>query len=89
MSVRDAEGRLQDVNTAVYIVLHEISHIANDKHGHDAGFRKAFRFFLKLAVERGVYVYQPFEKHRVSYCGVPIEASEYSCVIAGTCTADL
>lgn len=87
--VRDARGDMEDANTAVYIVLHEVGHIANDGHGHDAAFWKTFRFLLRLAVEHGVYVYQPFERQHKTYCGVPIKSSEYSCVLAGTCAAEL
>ncbi len=87
--IRDEAGGVQDQNTATYILLHELAHVANAAQGHNEDFWSTFRFLLKTAIEQGSYVYEPFERRRQTYCGVPINVSEYTCVLAGTCSSTL
>ena len=85
--VRKADGDIEDLNAAMYVLLHELSHVATPQHGHDEKFWSTFRFLLQLAVKQGLY--DPKGAGSVSYCGVAIDNGEYTCIRDGTCTAHL
>ena len=75
--LRDLEtGEIFDVNTLMYVTLHELSHIATREKEYDASgnvdehgplFRKNFSALLQRAVKRGVY--NPNQPLPRSYCG--------------------
>ena len=84
--VRDAKGRLQDDDTAMFILLHELAHLSVDSYGHGDSFWKAFRLLLKIAIEDArVYVDQNFENFPVRYCDQAVRSSPYTCLKNGNC----
>ena len=84
--VRDAKGRLQDDETAMFILLHELAHLSVDSYGHGDSFWKAFRLLLKIAIEDArVYVDQNFENFPVRYCDQAVRSSPYTCLKNGNC----
>lgn len=85
--IRDAEGNLQDDETAMFILLHELGHLSIDDYGHTEEFWTAFRFLLKIAIEDAkVYQDQNFENFPVQYCDHPIRSSPYTCYKLGNCS---
>ena len=67
---------LHDINLIMYVVLHEISHVAcpiYDNHG--PLFKKIYTFITKSAVEINLYKKIDFEKSPVIYCGLEINNS--------------
>jgi hypothetical protein len=84
--IRDAEGRLQDDETAMFILLHELAHLSIDSYGHTDSFWKSFRLLLKIAIEDArIYADQNFEKFPVSYCDQAVRSSPYTCLKNGNC----
>ncbi|GAQ90973.1 hypothetical protein KFL_007080110 [Klebsormidium nitens] len=45
----------RDVQTALFVALHELAHIANVSWGHDQSFWDTFRDLLRLAVRAKIY----------------------------------
>lgn len=87
--VRDAAGALDDVNTCMFILVHELAHLATDDWGHVPQFWTNMKFMLELAEKTGAYKYQDFEAGLVTYCGRPLGGSPLSCIKNGTCQSEL
>lgn len=69
---RDADKKLVDLNTMVFVALHELAHIGTVSVGHTSEFWENFKWILKKAVKADVYVYQDFNNKPVGYCGITI-----------------
>lgn len=73
---RRLPNNLHDVNLLMYVVLHEISHVAcpvYDNHG--PLFREIFAFITKTAIHLGLYKKIDFVNHNEDYCGLLITDS--------------
>lgn len=51
----DEKGDYYDLNTLVYVVLHELSHVLCDEIGHTEKFHYIFKELLQQADKAGVY----------------------------------
>lgn len=87
--VRDARGTLDDVNTSMFVLVHELAHIGTDSWGHTGEFWKNMQFLLELAEKTGTYTYQDFEETHVTYCGRLLGGSPLKCIKEGTCESAL
>jgi hypothetical protein len=76
------DGKMQDMNTAMFIVLHELGHLMSISYGHNDEFRENFSFITHLASDLGIYKPQNFIKKPVSYCGTEINTTPCA---GGTC----
>tara|TARA_Y100000389_G_C17453796_1_gene516653 strand:+ start:756 stop:1346 length:591 start_codon:yes stop_codon:yes gene_type:complete len=70
-------GRLIDINTLMYVALHEISHIASKSIGHNDEFWNNFKFFISEAKKKNLYVPVDYSKEPARYCGTNITDSPY------------
>ena len=66
---------LVDINTMMFVVLHEMAHLASVSIGHTEEFCNNFRWILEESINIGIYVKQDFEKKSVEYCGMDITSS--------------
>jgi hypothetical protein len=64
-----------NINTLMYVGLHEIAHIACPEYGHTRLFKKIFAFFTKIAIELKLYTYIDYRSHPQEYCGIYITDS--------------
>jgi len=69
------DGRMHDLNLIMYVMLHEISHVACPEYGHTALFKRIFKFITGVAVDIGLYKKIEFSKDPVEYCGLTISDS--------------
>ena len=67
--------KLVDINTMMFVVLHEFAHLASVSIGHTQEFWDNFRWILEEAINIGIYVKQDFDKKSVEYCGMDITSS--------------
>ncbi|MEM0354054.1 MAG: hypothetical protein QXW79_00595 [Thermoplasmata archaeon] len=67
------DGRLHDINLVMYVVLHELAHIACPEMGHTKLFREIFAFFLKTALKLKIYKKVNFHNDPHEYCGMVIK----------------
>jgi hypothetical protein len=72
---RKEEPKLEDINTLVFVVVHEMSHMASITYSHNAEFNKNFTFLLKKAIEIGIYTYVDYSKFPVTYCGMELTST--------------
>lgn len=72
---RDPPHELVDINTLMYVMLHEVGgHIgAYDVWGHPQRFWSIFKFILAEAVHAGVYRKEDYEAKPVWYCGLKLD----------------
>jgi hypothetical protein len=71
-SVETAGGgvdyRLQDINTLMFVTIHEMAHIGIVEIDHPPNFWRTFRFLLEEAVACGIYAPVDYSVHTVRYC---------------------
>jgi hypothetical protein len=76
---RDGSNALIDINTIMFVTLHEYSHILTKSVGHTEEFWNNFRFVLSNAVKLGIYDCVDYQSKPQKYCGIEINSSPYSC----------
>ena len=68
-------GKLHDINLLMYVVIHEISHVACPEEGHTDLFNQIFEFLCRIGITMGLYKKIPFNDSPVDYCGMMITDS--------------
>jgi predicted metal-dependent hydrolase len=68
-------NKLYNINLLMYVVLHEMSHIASPTYGHGPPFKKIFAFLTNVAIELNLYHKLNFNKEPTEYCGLLITDS--------------
>lgn len=68
LCLKDEHGKYYDMNTLVYVILHEIAHVKSEKYGHGDEFKHKFAKLLLRAQQLGVY--NPAIPMPPVYCGV-------------------
>ena len=68
-------NKIHRMNLIMYVVLHEISHVACPVYGHGPLFKKIFRFFTQVAIDKGFYRKIDFNRNPELYCGLMISES--------------
>ena len=72
---RQETDKLHDINLLMYVVLHEMSHVACPEYGHTDLFKKIFNFLTLRAMELNLYSKISFNTNPVEYCGLKITES--------------
>ena len=70
-------GKLIDINTLMFVAIHELSHIASKSIGHTEEFWNNFKFLLEEAENIGVYKPEDYKKNPKNYCGMKITDNPY------------
>ena len=68
----NGENELHDINTMMFVVIHELSHMMNDIWGHKMDFWVLFKFMLENAIEAGIYQPVNYAKYPIVYCGLKL-----------------
>lgn len=84
--LRNKQGAIEDLNASMFVLVHELAHVATADYGHSPQFWANMRFLLELAEATGVYTYQP-DTDGTTYCGHSLGASPLTCVKRGTCAS--
>jgi len=78
LCLRQRQGNNESLvkeNVMTFVALHEMAHMITTTIGHGPDFWNNFGWLLKIAEEQGIYKYEDFAAHPVSYCGVKITDS--------------
>jgi predicted metal-dependent hydrolase len=59
-----------DINTIMYVTLHELSHVACPEYDHTRLFHKIFKFLLKVAIHISIYKDTNYKENPQEYCGL-------------------
>ena len=63
---------IHDMNTIMYVVIHEMAHVACPEYGHTPLFKKIFQFLLKESSKIHIYNIVDYRTSPVNYCGMVI-----------------
>ena len=66
---------IHDINTLMYVVIHELAHIGCPEYGHTPLFKEIFKFLLIESSKIGIYTPIDYRKNPQNYCGM--EINEY------------
>lgn len=69
------KDKLVDINTMMFVVLHELAHIATESIGHTPEFWDNFKWILEESINVGVYQKKDYDKESVEYCGMTITST--------------
>lgn len=72
---RDGKDTLVDLNTVMYVAIHELGHLMTEEIGHPTTFWTNFRILLKEAITLGLYKKVDYAAQPVKYCGIHIKSS--------------
>jgi len=65
-------NEIHDINTIMYVVIHELAHVGCPEYGHTPLFKKIFIFLLKESHKIGIYIPVDYRKKPQDYCGMTI-----------------
>lgn len=66
-----------DYNTLLFVIIHELSHIASISEGHNAEFITNFKWLLQQAKALGYYEPVDYRTSPITYCGVKVTNNPY------------
>lgn len=65
-------NNIHDMNTLMYVVIHELAHVGCPEYGHTPLFKKIFKFLLKQSIAIGIYKPIDYRINPQNYCGMTI-----------------
>jgi hypothetical protein len=83
--VRGEDGRLSHENSILFVVFHELAHVAENEYGHPPSFFETMTYLLELADHLGIYTYQNHDKIDTSVCNRKLGHNPLTCIKEGTC----
>lgn len=89
LCIREKDGRTADINSCMFVLLHELAHICTISYGHTTEFWKNMRFLLEIADFTGHYEYTDNVSEKTMLCGRPLGSSPMTCVRTNTCPSEL
>ena len=63
---------VHDMNTILYVVIHELGHVGCPEFGHTPLFKKIFKFLLEQSVQINIYKPINYINNPQNYCGMTI-----------------
>ena len=66
------DNSLVDLNTMMFVTIHELAHLLTKGVGHTKEFCDNMRFLLEQGVKHKVYIKQDFNSNPKEYCGTMI-----------------
>ena len=69
---KDESETLIDINTIMFVVIHELAHVITKSVGHNDEFWDNMKFLLDLSIKVGIYENIDYKKKPKQYCGIMI-----------------
>lgn len=69
------DHNFHDLNTLMFVSIHELAHIASKNYGHKDEFWFNFRALLQEATALGLYDVVDYRSNPINYCSLPIQHS--------------
>lgn len=63
---------LHNINLVMYVVIHELAHVACPELNHTPLFQEIFIFLLRISIQIGIYQYVDYQIDPHEYCGLII-----------------
>ena len=74
---KDKNKTLHEHNLLMFVIIHELAHIASKSVGHNTEFYDNFKFLLNEATYLGIYHPVNFKKTPEMYCGMNVTNNPY------------
>lgn len=74
---KENNNKLIDINTLMYVALHELAHICSQSIGHTPEFWTNFKWLLINAKEIKIYKPIDYKNNNKGYCGMTISDNPY------------
>lgn len=87
--LRAPDGSLADDNSAMFVLLHELAHVASVSLHHTPEFWENMKYLLELADSLGFYEYVDHSEGTATLCGRVLGPSPLTCVREKTCESTL
>ena len=71
------DNKITDLNTIMFVTIHELGHIMCESKGHTPEFWSCMKFILEVAEELGLYKPINYKESPKKYCGMEINSSPY------------
>ena len=71
------DNKITDLNTIMFVTIHELGHIMCISKGHTPEFWSCMKFILEVAEELGLYKPINYKESPKKYCGMEINSSPY------------
>lgn len=75
LCIRDKNGNFENINTSMFVILHELAHVMSISYGHNEEFKNNFSYITHLASELGIYKPENFDQVPKNYCGIEINTT--------------
>lgn len=72
---KDDKQQLEDINTMMFVAIHELAHIMTKSVGHTDEFWENMRYLLEKGIKLGIYKKVDYKSNPRMYCGVKITDS--------------
>lgn len=72
LCIRNKNGEIADINTIMFVHIHELAHLMSISVGHNTEFWENMKFLIAHATRLGVYTPVDYAKSPKSYCGISI-----------------
>jgi len=82
LCIRKTNGEFENLNTSMFVSIHELAHMASISYGHNEEFTENFVFITHLASSLGLYKPEDYINNPKTYCGVEINTTP---CVAGSC----
>jgi predicted metal-dependent hydrolase len=69
---KTVDNTLVDLNTMMFVAIHELGHLASREIGHVPPFWDNMKYLLEIGIEIGVYKKVDYAQKNVPYCGTKI-----------------
>ena len=73
LCIRNKEDKdFHDWNTLLFVLIHELGHVASISTGHNQEFVRNFKWLLEQANAAGLYQPVDYSQNPITYCGVRV-----------------
>lgn len=70
-----AAGAIDDINTATFVLIHEMSHLGAIEYQHGTEFVNVFKKLLRASIDVGIWEYTDYSQNPITYCKYYVNAT--------------
>lgn len=74
---KSGKFKIHSDNILVFVLLHELTHLASKEFGHGDVFWHDFSIIIQNAAEAGLYTPVDYSKNPINYCGLDVNYNPY------------
>ena len=75
--IRNTDNSFMDMNTILFVTIHELAHVMTISTGHTEEFWSNMKFILEVAESIGLYKPVDYSSKPETYCGMVINSTPY------------